>query len=667
MEYDFCGYATKNDLRCADGRIIRHNAFIENDGQTVPLVWQHVHDNPTNVLGHAYLENRDDGVYAYGVFNNTETGRHAKEMIKNGDVVSMSIFANRLKQHGNEVVHGIIREVSLVLTGANPGALIENISFAHSDGSYTESSEEAIIYPGDQAPISLYLQHKDSNEDETEEVEKDDESEKDDVKPTEKEKNMPKNQNNDSERTVQDVYDEFTQEQKDVVAFLIGQALEDNGSSVKHADDEEDVEEDTSETDDKDSGEKTVKDVFDSFTKEQKDVVYFLIGQAVENAKDGGANSVEHDDLYDGGDFMKRNVFDNTTDNTFETLDREAINEVLSHADSRTNSLKAYMEENGLKDLTLQHSVTNLDVLYPEAHAVRTQPDIISRDQEWVNVFWNAINRTPFGRIKSIAANLTGAEARAKGYIKGNQKLEQVFPLFGRETTPQTVYKKQKLDRDDIIDIKDIDIVAFLKQELRTMLIEEICRAMLVSDGRGSTVPDKIKEDKIRPIYQDDDVYTIHKEIIFDPNATDDEKAETIVDSAIRARKDYRGSGNPIMFASNDVINDMLLAKDKIGRRLYKDENELAAALRVKKIVEVPVMEGVTRSVTVEGVTTTYDLLAIIVNPKDYTVGNDKGGEVTLFDDFDIDYNQQKYLIETRLCGALTVPYSAIALEVEHS
>lgn len=641
MDYDFCGYATKNDIRCGDGRIIRHNAFAQNDGQTVPLVWQHVHDDPTNVLGHALLENREDGVYAYGKFNNTEKGRHAKQMVKDGDISSMSIYANRLKQNGPEVIHGVIREVSLVLSGANPGALIENISFAHADGSFTDSDEEAVIFPGD-APLSYYIRHDD--------VEDTDDDEDD------KENDMAGNSNGSDERTVEDVYNEFTKEQKDVVAFLIGAALEDaeGNGSVKHADDDED------EPIGADS-EKTVQDVFNEFTKEQKDVVYFLIGQAVEN------NSAEHSDMYYGGDFMKHNVFDDGFDDGFDAISHDDINEVLAQADPRTSSLKAYMEDNGLGGLTLQHGVTGLDVLYPEAHAVRPKPDIISRNQEWVNKFWNGIKRTPFGRIKSAAANLTEDEARAKGYLKGNQKLEQQFAIFGREVTPQTIYKKQKLDRDDIIDIRDIDIVAFLKEELRTMLIEEVCRAMLVSDGRAANSPDKIKEDKIIPIYQDDDTYTIHKTVTYDSNATMDERADAIVDAAIRARKDYRGSGNPTFYGTNDIITDLLLAKDKIGRRLYKDMSELASALRVKEIVEVPVMEGATRSKTVEGVTTTYDCLGIIVNPADYTIGNDKGGEVTLFDDFDIDYNRQKYLIETRLCGALTIPYSAIALEVVNS
>lgn len=642
MDFDFSGYATRNDIRCSDGRVIRHDAFKDNDGQTVPLVYQHVHDDPKNVLGHAYLENRDDGVYCYGKFNNTESGKHAKEMVANGDITSMSIYANRLKQHGSDVIHGMIREVSLVLTGANPGAYIENVSIAHADGSYTESEDEAVIYSGLEDSVES-IDHAD------------DDNNKEDGMADQQQNNSSKD-----EKTVQDVFDSLTDEQKDVVYFLIGNAVE----NAKNDDSDDDSDDDSNESvKHADNDDMTVQDVFDSLTDEQKNVVYFLIGQAIENK----ANEAKHSDFNDGGSSMKHNVFDNTTDDDFEVLNRDEINEVLRHADSRTNSLKAYMEENGLGDLTLEHSVSNLDILYPEARSIRPKPDMIMRNQDWVNKFWNAVKRTPFAKFKSAAANLTEDAARAKGYLKGNQKLEEVFSLLGRETSPQTIYKKQKLDRDDIIDITDIDIVAWLKEELRVMLIEELCRAMLVSDGRGATAPDKIKEDKIRPIYQDEDLFTIHYRLSWDANATNDDIAEAIVDGAVRSRKEYRGSGNPVFFATNEVITNLLLAKDTIGRRLYKDEAELASALRVKEIIEVPVMEGAQRSVTVEGVTTTYDLQGIIVNPGDYTVGTDKGGAVTLFDDFDIDYNQQKYLLETRCSGALTIPYSAIALETLHA
>ena len=384
-------------------------------------------------------------------------------------------------------------------------------------------------------------------------------------------------------------------------------------------------------------------------------MVYYLMGRAAED------NSAEHSSLYDGGYDMKHNVFDDAYyDDTDDVLTHDEFDAIMEDA----------YNANSLRDVFLEHGITNLDVLFPEAKLVTPTPEMISRDMGWVDQLWNGIKRTPFARIKSTAANITGAEARARGYVKGNLKAEEVIVLLSRETTPQTVYKKQKLDRDDVVDITDIDVIAWMKQEMRVMLNEEICRAILVSDSRGSTHPDKIKEDKIRPIYQDDNVYTIHYEITYDASDTEDKKASKIADAAVRARKDYKGSGTPWMFASNEVISDLMLAKDGIGRRLYKDENELKAALRVSKIVECPILENVTRTRAADataGITAaTMDLKALIFNPIDYTVGADKGGAVSLFDDFDIDYNQMKYLIETRISGALTKPYSAIALEVEH-
>lgn len=654
MDYDFSGYATKNDLLCADGRVIRRGAFEDNDGQTVPLVWHHIHSDPMNVLGHALLENREDGVYAYGKFNNTERGRHAKELVKNGDVTALSIFANRLEQLGNDVVHGMIREVSLVLSGANPGASIDHVSFAHADPdggiSYTDSSDEAVIYTG--LEQAVYFSHADDDIDDQD----DDEEKGEKVADT-------------KERTVADVFNEFTDEQKNAVYFLIGQALEENNGStkaddeaeenpkpIKHADPADDEVE--TPTDNK-SNEKTVQQVFDSLTEEQKNVVYFLIGQAVDEATKSGG-SVKHDDIY-GDDFMKHNVFD-------ETYANESEVEALSH-DEFMAIMQDAAKSNSLKDVFLAHGIENIGVLFPEAKLVRPQPDMITREMGWVDTFWNGVRRTPFARIKSIAANLTADEARAKGYVKGNKKVDQVITMLGRETTPQTIYKKQTLDRDDVIDITDLDVIAFLKQELRMMLNEELCRAMLVGDGRNINAPDKIKPDKIRPIYGDDDTYVIYHELDIAGTDTADQRANKLVDAAVRARKDYKGSGEPMFFATNEVIADLLLAKDTIGRRLYKDMNELQSALRVSKIVEVPIMEGVQRDRAADataGITAaTMDLLALIVNPRDYTVGADKGGAVNLFDDFDIDYNQMKYLIETRCSGALTLPYSAIALEKE--
>lgn len=634
MDYDFCGYATKNDLVCADGRVIRHNAFKDNDGQRVPLVWQHVHDDPKNVLGHALLENRDDGVYAYATFNDTDEGKHARKMVQHGDVVSMSIYANHLKQNGHDVIHGVIREVSLVLAGANPGALIDNISFAHADGSYTDVDDEAIIYSGDEN--ILFMSHADEETDE-----------KEDSMPDEK-KAKPAD-----DKTVEDVFNELTEEQKKVVYFLIGKAIEENDSDTDE-DEEEDEPEDVRHADD----DMTVQEVFDSLTKDQKDVVYFLIGKAVEQATgadddDNEADDdVEHGDFYGGYD-MKHNVFDG---NEYEADD------VLTH-----DEFSAIMEDaknsSSLKDVFLSHGVTHLDVLFPEAKMVRPTPDMMTRQMGWVDKLWNSVHRSPFARVKSVAANLTLDAARAKGYVKGNQKVDEQFELLSREVLPQTIYKKQTLDRDDVVDITDLDVIAWLKQEMRLMLNEELCRAILIGDGRGSTSPEKIKEANIIPIAKDAATYTIHYTVTHGEDATVDEKSSDLVDAAVRARKDYQGTGNPVMFATNDIITNMLLAKDKLGRRLYKDMTELAAALRVSEVIEVPVMEGATRTVTVDSTTTTYNIEAIIVNPADYTIGADKGGAVSLFDDFDINYNQMKYLIETRCSGALTRPHSAISIE----
>ena len=634
MSYDFSGYATKNDLRCADGRVIRHDAFKDNDGQIVPLVWQHVHDNPTNVLGHALLENRDDGVYAYATLNNTESGKHAREMVKNGDIVAMSIFANRLQQRGSDVIHGVIREVSLVLAGANPGAFIDNISLAHSDDdgsiSYTDVDDAAVFYSG--LEDIEFVNHADDDSE--------DEGKEDSVA--------------DNEKTIKDVFDTLNDEQKDVVFFLIGQAVEQAKSGK--SDDEEEDDEAMSHADDSDdddeSDDRTVQDVFDTFNEEQKNVVYFLIGQALEQA-----NGKTNKESNDGGDSMKHNVFDESYENNDDVLTHDEFTAIMADAKKASS----------LKDVFLAHGIENLDILFPEAKMVRPQPDIISRDMGWVDKLWNGVHRSPFSRIKSAAANITASAARARGYVKGNLKAEEVITLLSRETTPQTIYKKQKLDRDDVIDIVDIDVIAWLRQEMRTMLNEEICRAILVSDGRAVNSQDKIKEDKIRPVYTDSDVYTIHYPVTYTSGMTDDQKASAIADGILRARKNYKGSGEPMMFAPNETITDLLLSRDTIGRRLYKDMDELKSALRVKDIIEVPVMEGVQRTVTVDGVSTTYNLLALVFNPADYTLGADKGGAVSLFDDFDIDYNQMKYLIETRCSGALTLPYSAMAIEVDAS
>ena len=567
-KYDFSGWATKNDIRCSDGRTIRHNAFIENDGQVVPLVWQHQHNDPTNVLGHALLENRDEGVYAYGTFNDTEAGRHAKTLVEHGDVVSLSIYANQLKQKGGDVLHGKIREVSLVLAGANPGAFIDFPILEHGE----ESESEAVIYNDSEV---LTLSHEDKEVEEKEET-------KEEEKPEMAEK------------------------------------------------------------------EKTVKDVFDEFTEEQKQVVYFMIGQALEEA---GVNTedeeVEHYDE-EGETFMKHNVFDNETAN-------EAV---LSH-DAMDTIIKDAKKQGSLKESFLAHAedygIDGIEWLFPEDHDLNNTPEWIKRDTGWVSGVMNGVNHTPFSRVRSRFANITEDEARAKGYMKTNLKKEQVFSLLKRSTTPQTIYKKQKLDRDDVIDITDFDVVAWIKGEMRMMLDEEIARAILIGDGRLTSDDDKIFEDHIRPIVNDADLFTIKAPVVTAANADDATKAKAFIRAAIKARKNYKGSGNPTLFTTEDMLTEMLLLEDQVGRPLYESEAQLATKLRVSKIVTVEVMENF----LVQGVD---PLMGIIVNLKDYTVGADKGGAVNMFEDFDIDYNQQKYLIETRCSGALTVPYSAIIL-----
>lgn len=560
-KYDFSGWATRNDLLCSDGRTIRKDAFKHNDGQIVPLVWNHQHNEPDNVLGHALLENRDEGVYAYCSFNDSKSGKEAKEIVTHGDVRSLSIFANQLKQSGMDVLHGAIREVSLVLAGANPGAYIDSVMAHGSD------CETGIIVNYDENALMLY-----HSEDKKEEPKDKDEkkSEKDE--------------------TVADVFNTLTDKQKTVVYAMIGQALEENEASEK---DEK--------TDNSEGGKET----------------------------------------------MKHNVFD-----------KEDNQNTLSHAD--TDAIFADVKRYGsLKDSVIAHGITNIDYLFPDAQTVTNTPQFIQRDMGWVQKVMNSIHHTPFSRIKSILADITAEDARAKGYIKGNLKVDEVFTLLKRTTTPTTVYKKQKLDRDDLVDITDFDTVAWLKSEMRLMLDEEIARAILVGDGRIGSSNDKINEQNIRPIWKDEALYTIKAPVTVAANATADQKAKAFIRTVIKSRKDYKGSGDPTLYTTEDVLTDCLLLEDSTGRVIYDTVAKLATALRVKEIITVPVMENLSR---IDGATT-YDLKGIIVNLDDYNVGADKGGAVNMFDDFDIDYNQQKYLIETRCSGALTKPYSAITIE----
>ena len=570
MEYDFSGWATRNNIRCSDGRTILKDAFKHNDGQTVPLVWNHDHNDPLNVLGHALLENRDEGVYAYCTFNDTDAGRNAKALVEHGDVTALSIYANQLKQQGSNVLHGAIREVSLVLAGANPGAFIDSI-IRHGE----ESDEEAIIYTGE----NLVLEH--------------------------------------SQNTI--VNDKNLDEVKDNFTPPSG------------------------------NKEKTVQDVFDTLNEEQKTVVYALIGQALDESNQNENNEKE------GNDNMKHNVFDQ---------DQKEKENVLTHADMETiiSEGKRY---GSLKDSflahTAQYGIDHIDYLFPDAKNVTNQPDFIKRDDSYVQKVLRGVHHTPFSRIKSTHANITADEARAKGYIKGHLKKEEVFTLLKRTTTPTTIYKKQKMDRDDIIDITDFDVVAYIKAEMRMMLDEEIARAILVGDGRSTSSDDKIPETNIRPIAKDEDLYTIKAPVAVAKDATEDAIAKAFIRTVIKTRKEYKGSGSPTLFTTEDMLTNCLLLEDNNGRIIYDSVDKLATTLRVKEIVPVEVMEGVTRTAGAKNL----PLMAILVNLNDYYVGADKGGAINMFDDFDIDYNQEKYLIETRISGALVKPYSAIAFELD--
>lgn len=626
--YDFSGWATKANMLCSDGRVIMRDAFKECDGMTVPLVWNHQHNRPEEVLGHALLENREDGVYAYGTFNDTESGKNAKLLVQHGDVDRLSIYANKLKQRGSDVIHGVIREVSLVLAGANPGAQIESV-IMHGDDSY----EEGYIRSGEFIEPVDTLSHADD--------------EKGDKKVAENTKK--KTSSDESEETIADVFETLSEKQKTAVYAIIGQALEDAGVNVK---DDEDKDKETvkhsQKSDKEDDKDETVEDVFNTLNEKQKTVVYALIGQALE---DGGETDDEDDDEDDEGgtNNMKHNVFDQET----------ATNEVLTHSEM-TEIFTDAKRGGSLKDAVLQHGIEQIDYLFPDAQTIDKTPGFIKRDTTWVSEVMNGVHKTPFSRIKSIFADLTEADARAKGYIKGNLKAEEFFSLIKRITTPTTIYKKQALDRDDVIDITDFDVVAWLKTEMRMMLDEEIARAVLVGDGRSASSNDKINEQNVRPIWTDDDIFTVKAEVAVTGDSTDDQKAKGFIKACIKSRKNYKGSGNPVMYITEDMLTNCLLLEDTNGRVIYDTIDKLATALRVRKIVPVPVMEDLTRVVGAN----THTLAGIYVNLVDYNIGADKGGAVNLFDDFDIDYNQMKYLIETRCSGALIKPYSAVAIEL---
>ena len=559
MKYDFSGWATKNNLKCSDGRTILRDAFKHNDGQTVPLVWNHQHNDPLNVLGHALLENRESGVYAYCKFNETEAGKNAKMLVEHGDVTALSIYANQLKQKGGNVEHGVIREVSLVLAGANPGAFIDSI-LRHGEA----SDEEGVIYTGE----NIELAHAEEKKEEEKEVA------------------------DNKEKTVQDVVDSMTEEQRNVMYALIGQALE--GSDVKHSDENENG----------------------------------------------------------GDDEMKHNVFEN------ENVQGANSNE-LTHSEMQA-ILKDAKRYGSLRESCLQHGIERIDepgYLFPEFKNLNKEPEFVGREMGWVGKVMAGVHRTPFSRIKSLQADIREEDARALGYMKGDLKKEEVFTLLKRTTDPQTVYKKQRLHRDDVLDITDFDVVAFVKKEMRMMLEEEIARAILVGDGRLPDDDYKIMENHIRSIANEEELYAIHHDVVVADPTDPEAKAKAIIRESLRARKDYKGSGEPTLFTSESVLTEMLLLEDNNGRIIYDSVAKLATAMRVKEIVTVPVMEGA------QNLDKDKNILGIIVNLRDYNVGADKGGAVSMFEDFDIDYNAQKYLIETRCSGALIKPFSAIVLE----
>ena len=578
MKYDFSGWATKNNIKCSDGRTILRDAFKHNDGQTVPLVWNHQHNESANVLGHAVLENREEGVYAYCTFNDTEAGKNAKLLVEHGDVTALSIYANQLKQNGSNVMHGTIREVSLVLAGANPGAFIDSI-IRH--GEFCE--DEAVIYTGE----NLSLEHADQKP-----------SDKDD------------------------------------------KAGEDDKGDGKVEGNKE----------------KTIKDVVDSMSEEQKNVLYALVGQALEGKEMAQSAIEENNNIEDGGEQeMKHNVFEGRETDKKDVLSHDAMETIFKDA-KRYGSLKesflAHADQYGIKDI---------EWLFPDAKNVNMPPDFIKRDDSYVQKVMRGVHHVPFSRIKSMHADITADQARAKGYIKGKLKKEEVFTLLKRTTTPTTIYKKQKLDRDDVVDITDFDVVAWLKMEMRMMLDEEIARAILVGDGRLSSDDDKINEMCIRPIATDADLYCVKAPVTVASAATEEEIAKAFIRTVIKSRKEYKGSGSPTLFTTEDVLTNCLLLEDKNGRIIYDTVEKLATALRVKEIVTVEVMEGAKTKIESQE----KPLMALMVNLVDYYVGADKGGAVNMFDDFDIDYNQQKYLMETRCSGALVKPYSAIAVALD--
>lgn len=604
-KYDFAGWATRNDLRCSDGRTIRAGAFADQDGMTVPLVWNHDHRDPGNVIGHSVLFNKPEGVYSENYLNDTEAADNVRELLKHGDIKQLSIYANRLKQNGGDVLHGVIREVSVVLAGANPGAFIDSVVVHGFDD---EDEDSAVIYTGE----DIVLEHSD------EDAEEDEEEKKDKSEDDKSEESEDEDKDKDSEDDKEDDEDDEEDEE------------------MKHS------EEGASEG-------KTIREVievFDTLNDEQKDAVYAIIGMAIED--NGGGETDEEEET------VKHNVFDNDEMNNDDVLTHSEMEAIFNDA-PRYGSLKASV---------LQHGIENIGVLFPDAKLAGGMQEV-KRDDEWVAGVISGVSHSPFSHVKSMYANLTGEEARAKGYLKGRLKKEEFFSVVSRDVSPTTIYKKQKIDRDDLIDITDFDVVSYMKQEMRSMINEEIARAILVSDGRTPGTEDKINEGNIIPIWKDSDIFSVKVNIAFDSGDTDAQKAKKVIRAAVKNRKEYKGSGNPVLFTTEDWLTEMLLLEDTNQRIIYDTVDKLATAMRVSRIVTVPVMENLVRTFTVEGKTYNRELIGIIVNLKDYNVGTTRGGELNMFDDFDIDYNAQKYLIETRMSGALIKPYSALVLETD--
>ena len=650
--YDFAGWATKNNIRCSDGRTIMHGAFSADNGKRVPLVWNHQHDNVRNVLGHADLEERPEGVYAYCSFNNTEHGQDAKDCVKHGDIVALSIYANQLKQNGANVIHGAIREVSLVLAGANRGAVIDSV-LEHGELS-DDSAEISFVGYGD---IELHHSDLDEQDDDYEDEELDDYQEDDEAEENEEDDDenlqhadngeAKKEEKKDDGETVADVMNTLTDKQRKAVAIIIEQAIADSkgDKSMSHADG--DAQNDAKNDDE------TVEDVYNTLNEKQKKVVNFLIGEALKN-KDS-----------EGGSEMKHNVFEGS-ENVQNTISHAEIHEIC-RVGKQMGSLKAAVdqayEEGVLEHAEGDYGINNIDYLFPDAKAMTTEPELIKRDMGWVDDVFNGVHRTPFKRVKSVFADITEDEARAKGYIKGKFKKEEVFTLLKRTTDPQTIYKKQKLDKDDLEDLEDnFNVLPWIKNEMNMMFREEVARAILIGDGRPSSSDDKIQENHIRPIYNDEDLFTVKVPVEVKTGATEDEIARALIKAMVKARKQYKGTGNPTFFTTEDYLTDCLLIENTLGERLYKSEAEVATAMRASKITTVEPMENKTISITAEGGrSTSYPLMGVLVNLTDYNVGAKNGGKTDFFEDFDIDFNQQKYLYEARMSGALKKPFSAIS------